>query len=89
MAAGTQPPRPVGCARCYHSVVDGHEGLEGGAEELDPLVVAQGVLLGADDVDVVGDAGCGLVLRAPQAPRGQPGGQGAGWGGAACGQGHR
>lgn len=90
MAAGTQPPRAAraGCARCYHSVVDGHEGLEGGAEELDPLAVAQGVLLGADHVQVVGDAGCGLVLCVPQAPRGQPGGQGAGWGCAACGQGH-
>lgn len=71
----------------YHAVVDGHQRLEGGAQELDPLAVAQGVLLGADDVDVVGDAGGGLVLRAPQAPRGQPGGEGARRRGAAWGTG--
>lgn len=71
----------------YHAVVDGHQRLEGGAQELDPLAVAQGVLLGADDVDVMGDAGGGLVLRAPQAPRGQPGGKGAWRRGAAWGTG--
>lgn len=63
----------------YHLVVDGHQRLQGGTQEVDPLAVTQGVLLRADDVDVVWDAGGGLVLCVSQAPRGQPGGEGAGW----------